>query len=206
MRMAGRIGIGLIILAAVSWSGWTLWSSTRKWCPASVEMSLTKGSVTQTGEFQLNVTGPYEIAIEADRNKGIAFNTLTCSLGIGPIWPEKICSTPSILKLSWVLASGEVVIAHGSSDETEGGDTTSDSVVRQIGYFRGQKGQRYKLAVATISEANTLAVANPRLKVNVGGSLYEFNAVMNGFLKWGASGLAAIGFVLLLSAVTKDRV
>lgn len=64
MKMIGRIGLGLIVLAAASWSGWKLWSSTRRWVPATAPVSLTKGAHTDTGEFEINISGPYEIVIE----------------------------------------------------------------------------------------------------------------------------------------------
>jgi hypothetical protein len=204
MKMTGRIGLGLVIIAAASWSGWTLWASTRRWCPANIPVSLTKGSHTQN-DFVVNVTGPYEIAVEADRNSSIPFNALTCALGTGAVWPEKECSIPSVLRVSWALTSGDDVVAQGSSDETKGGGTTSDSALRTIGHFRGQRGHHYKLSVETLSDATSLAAASPRVKVNVGGTIYEFSLVVSGFLRWGCAGIAGIGLVLLLGSVIFGR-
>ena len=203
MRTIGRVGLGLIIVAAASWSGWKLWSNTRKWVPANVPISLAKGSRTETGEFAVNLSGPYEIAIEAEREPGVPLNELACSIGAGPVWPEKTCP-PSSLRASWSVTNNGKLIATGSSDEARGGGTTVASAIRSIGYFQGQSGQRYQLTVV-IADASSLAVTNPRLKVSVGGTLYEFNLVLDRFLTGGALGIAGLGGLLLLISLIRDR-
>jgi hypothetical protein len=206
MRTTNRVGLGLLTIAAVSWCGWTLWSNTRRWCPVDIPISLTKGSHTQTEDFKLNVSGPYEIEVEAEAGKGrIPFNALTCSLGVGAIWPEKTCTSPSILELSWVLTSDGKVVARGSSDDTTGGGSSSTSAMRTIGYFRGQRGQRYQLSVNALADASSLAAANPRLRVNVVGTIYEFNLVVSGLVNLGSAGIAVIGAILLLGSLIVHR-
>lgn len=99
MKTVGRVGLGLLILAAASWGGWNFWANTRKWCPARVPVSLEKGSQTRTNEFRINVAGSYEIGVEVDRNSTTDLSALTCALGTGPSWPDKACSTPPVLRM-----------------------------------------------------------------------------------------------------------
>lgn len=198
MRIIGRVGLGLIIVAAAAWSGWKLWSNSRIWVPANVPISLAMGSRTETGEFTINVSGSYEIAIEVERRPGTSLNELACSIGVGPAWPERTCPAPSSLRASWLLTSNEKLIANGSSDAERGGGTTVDSAIRSIGSFQGQSGQRYELTVDSIADASNLAVTNPHLKVSVGGTLYEFNLVLGRYLTLGSFGIAGLGGLLLL--------
>jgi hypothetical protein len=203
MRMIGRIGLGLIITAAACWGGWTLWANTRKWCPAAVPVSLAKGSHTQTSEFQINVTGAYEITVEAETNNPTDVNSLACALGNGATWPEKTCSSPSVLKMSWSLATGDKTVAQGSSEEARGGATSYNSVTRTVGYFQGQAGQHYKLVAEMLADGSSLATANPRLKVNVGGAVYNFSLVVGGLIRWGSGIVGAIGLALFLLSMLK---
>jgi hypothetical protein len=162
---------------------------------------LAKGSQTQTNEFKLNISGPYEIEVEADRNRNIPFNVLTCSLGAGPMWPQETCSSPSILKMTWVLTSDGKVVARGSSDETTGGGSSSTSVMRTIGSFQGQRSHLYQLTVNSLADASDLAAATPRLKVDAEGGILEFDLVMSGLISSTAAGIALIGAILVLASL-----
>jgi len=160
---------------------------------------LNKGSQSTTGEFKVNVSGPYEIEVEANANSDSSLNLLSCALGAGPVWPAKTCAGPSVLKLSWVLTSDDKTIAQGSSDDLPGpGGSTATTLIRTIGYFTGQKGRRYKLVVNNLADASSLAGAEPRLRVSVGGTIYESALVATGLLNVICVGLGAIGSVLVI--------
>src|SRR6266568_2123957 len=131
----GRIGAALIVAAILLFGLWLLWADTRTWCPVNVPISLSAGNRIDTGEFSLNLDTEYEIEIEA-RDK-LPINTVSCMLGVGPDWPSRTCSIPSILKLSWLLLGEGRVVAQGSSDQTRGeGGWTASTVARTVGHFR----------------------------------------------------------------------
>lgn len=203
--MMGRIGVGLVIVAAASWTVWKFWSGTRKWVPIMVPVSLAKGARTETGDFEVNVSGPYEIAVEANRVPVASLNDLSCTLGLGAVWPEKNCPRPALLNVSWVLTSGGKTVARGSSEETRGGATTAVSAVRTIGYFQGRKGEHYRLTVDSLSDASSLATAKPQLRVSVGGTVYEFSLVIGSILSRAFVAIAAIGGMLILASLIVRR-
>jgi hypothetical protein len=203
MKITRRIGLGLLIIAATLFGSWTLWANTRKWCPANVLLSLAKGSHTQTNEFQINVAGRYEIAVEVDRDNSSDLNALTCALGTGATWPERTCSSPSVLGMSWTLMSGDKVASNGSTDEMLGGSTSHNSAARTLGYFQARRGQQYRLIAEAVSDGSSLAAANPRLKVNMNASFYEFILVVGEFIKWGSGIMGAIGLILVLTSILK---
>lgn len=205
MRMMGRIGLGLMIFAVASWGGWTLWSVTRKWCPVNTPLSLVKGDRTETNEFETNVSAPYEIIVEANTTREVGLNALACSLGIGAVWPDRLCQVPPRLKLRWRLTSSGEVVASGLSDEVGGGGSTAETVMRTIGSFHGKRGHRYKLIVESLSDFESQTPANPRLTVNVGGTIYELCLVVDGLVRWGSGGLAVVGLTLLLSSIFLNR-
>jgi len=160
---------------------------------------LNKGSQITTGEFKVNVSGPYEIEVEANANSDSSLNLLSCALGAGPVWPAKTCASPSVLKLSWILTADDKTIAQGSSDDLPGsGGSTATTAIRTIGYFTGQKGRRYKLVVNNLTDASSLARAEPRLRVSVGETIYESALVATGLLNVVCVGLSAIGIVLVI--------
>jgi hypothetical protein len=98
LPISRRIGLSLLAVAILMWTGWAAWAHTRTWCPANVPLSLSEGSITATSEFAVNLTGPYNIYVEATGNSTIPVKQVSCLLGVGPLWPEKICAMHSVLR------------------------------------------------------------------------------------------------------------
>jgi hypothetical protein len=200
----GRVGAGLIIAAIVLFGLWSLWADTRTWCPVNVPISLSAGNRFETAEFIVNLNAEYAIEIEA-RNK-LPINTVSCMLGVGPDWPNKTCSTPSVLKLSWLLLGNGRVVEQGSSDQTQGGGGwTNSTVARTLGHFRSQQGMRYALQINVLADGSTLSATEPRLRVTATGQSLELELLIGGMLKLACTGFAAVGAMLLLVSIVMRK-
>ena len=204
------IGLALLAIALLTWTGWTVWAHTRTWSPVNMPLSLSEESVTTTSDFTVNLTGLYEIEVEATGNSTIPLNQVACSLGVGPLWPEKTCATRSVLRTSWKLTSHDKTVAEGLSDSAHGGWTAEgwSQAGRTIGLFHAQRGQTFKLRVTALADATSLSPTNPRLKVTMGGTAFESFLVFTGVLNIVCFVLGVVGIVLVLvsfrSAKTKS--
>jgi hypothetical protein len=206
MRMTRVCWIGVAMIAAslTLLASAILWSNTRTWSLVDkVPISLSQGSHYSTGELRVNLNARYEIDIYAD-NK-IDPEKLRCTLGTGS--PRHPCDSPSTLRVRWVLSSeGETV--QGDSDDTGGlGELQTGSLesARTIGFFRGQKGHRYKLDVYVLSDTSSLNVTNPRLDVHEQDPSLEFNLVLIPFLGIFCTVVAAIVGLMLIGSFFAQR-
>jgi len=200
--MIGRVGIGMMVAGVLVYGAWTLWFGTRVWCPVDVPIDLRNGMRTKVDDFRLNVSGPYDIEIEASASDGMMLKALACSLGVAALWSQQPCSAPSVLRLVWVVTSNGKVVAQGSSDEISGGASTGGSVSRLIGSFRGERGSHYGVEVESRSN---LVGASTRLKVESGGTAYEYFLVAGGLIRWCCAGLAGLGLAFLIFAYIAGR-
>jgi len=201
-----RIGLVLFVAAAVSYSARMLWSKSRAWCPVDIPVSLAKGSHIQTGQFRLNVTGPYTVEIAAHAGDKLSPNELSCLLGVGVVWPARTCSAPAVLKLSWLLSSDKAVVAKGSSVETPGeGGSGPEIVTRTLGRFEGEKGKLYDMDVRIEANGSSLAGASPRLRFKVADTMYEYNLVVDGFFKVSCLLTAVVGTVFFLIGAVRGH-
>jgi hypothetical protein len=207
MPVSRRIGLGLLMSTTLMWSGWTLWSHTRTWCPVNVPLSLAAGDLTTTREFAVNVAGPYKIEVEAKGTSTMPLPEVVCSLGLDPMRRQKTCSTKSVLRASWTLTSHGKKIAEGSSDSETGGWTAEgwSQASRTIGTFDARKGQTFKLSVQTLQDASSLSAASPRMKVVAGGTNFESVLVFSGVLNIACIGLGALSIMLLLVPLRMPR-
>lgn len=201
MRTRQAVGLALIVSAIAVWSGWTLWSRTRAWCPVDVPLSLANETTTSPPEFGVNVSGPYEIVVEARHTTTSRTDALACSLGLEPLWPARTCAVPSVLLASWVLRRSDGSVATGSSRDIAGGSTTSETATRVIGRFVGNRGERYRVTTVMHADATGLSATEPRLKVKYGGTLYEFSLVANPVVAWSTAIVAGVGLILVVSAM-----
>jgi hypothetical protein len=195
-----RIGIALVGVAAVTWLGWITWARTRTWSPATVPLSLSAGSSTSTRDFRVNVDGRYEISIEATANGNVPLKELVCLLGLEPLWPDKTCSTDSVIRTSWIVTSHEMTVAGGLSDKKNGGWTAQgwSRAGRVIGQFNANKGQQYKVCVQTLADASRLSTVHPDLTVEFGGPNYESVAVVTSLLNFACAAMGILGVILLI--------
>ncbi len=202
LKRTGWIGLALIAIAVVPLAGWTVWFHTRTWRPVDMPVSLTQGSHFSTPEFRVNLNAQYEVAIDAE-NK-IPLQTLECLLGSR--FPPNICKTPPVLGMHWVLSS-DGTTAQGTSDDTvgygESGPTGEAS--RTIGFFRGQKGRRYKVDLDVLADGSSLAVTNPHLRISVSDTKYESGLVLSGLLRLAGVVIGLVGAALLVGSVLAQR-
>jgi len=61
-----KTGVTLFIVGLALQAGWLLWSRTRHWVPVDMPVTLSPGHI-KTKEFNLNLSGYYDIAIEVQK-------------------------------------------------------------------------------------------------------------------------------------------
>jgi hypothetical protein len=208
MRLQGTNLVGVIFLVVgVGVSGtWVLWLTTRTDRPVNIPMSMAIGHV-RTSEFKLNMSAPYTIGIEVQ--KTIPFDTLNCLLGMAMARAstalEECPDRPSVVKASWVLTSDGQTVAQGSSDDYRGGAWMNDSISRELGHFESQSGLRYVLDVSVLADGSSLALGNPRLKVEVHPGVYEGYLFWSAILFLAAAVLVVVGIILLIVSWRRNR-
>lgn len=188
-------GITCVVLAITTCGGWDLWLRTRNTRPLYVPVLLTAGHI-HVPEFRINLSGPYEIKIEA--KKRIPFDTLNCLLGMSA--PSERCDRPSVVQARWALTSNGQVIATGISDTEKGGAWATDTIDRQIGSFQGKRSRRYILDVDFIADGSALAVTDPHLVVEITSDFYEGSLWISYGLLLICSGIAIVGAALLAAS------
>ncbi len=203
LKRTGWIGVALIVIGVVPLICWTVWFRTRTWCPVDMPVSLAQGSHFSTGEFAVNMNVQYEIQV-ASENK-IPLDTLECLLGTrNPAG----CSVPSALRLRWVLFSDGKSLKGTSDDTATGGygeSGPSGEAARSVGFFKAEKGRRYKLDIDVLADGSSLAVTNPHLRISVLDPSYESGLVLSGLLRLVCGVIVLVGAVLLVMSVLKQR-
>jgi hypothetical protein len=200
----GWLGVALIIAGLAIVGGRSVWSKTRTWVPVDIPISLAEGQF-RTPDFETNLKAQYIIEIKVQ--KKIPFDTLNCLLGVerDHSQSEKCTNIPSAVNASWILSSQGTVVARGSTTETTGGDWEVDAIARQIGSFRADKGHRYTLDINVLTDGSSLAVGNPRLKVEVHPSYYEGSAFGDISFVLAAVGLILAGIIMFTASTLRAR-
>ena len=175
-----QIGIAISFAGMLVLFCWTAWFQTRTWCPVDIPISFTQGTHFTTGKFYTNLNAQYEIEIDV---KGrIPLDTLACLLGNGM---KSTCPVAPVVRLNWVL-SQDGILTRGKSDDFLRSGSNLESygeAFRTIGYFKGQKGQRYKLDFDVLADGSSLSPARPRLRVSVADPSFESGLVIGGLLR-----------------------
>jgi len=164
-------------------------------------VSLAQGSHFSSGDFGINLTAQYAIDINA---KGkIPVDDLGCLLGNDM---HATCPLSSVVRVHWTLFS-DGIVAQDTSDGSKGGGATysTGEAFRTIGFFRGEKGRRYKLDVDVLADGSSLAVANPRLSVSVFDTKYESGLVLSGLLRLVCVIISLVGAALLVKSVLSQK-
>jgi hypothetical protein len=197
-----RIGMALMLLGIVTLACWSAWFRTRTWCPVDIPISLAQGTHFTTGEFSLNLNGQYDIEIDA---KGkIPLDTLGCLLGNGM---KSTCPIPPVVRLNWAVSHDGIII-RGKSDDFQGSGSNLEfygEAYRTVGYFNGQKGQRYKVDVDVLADGLSLAPAQPHLRISVFDTSFESSLVVGGLLRLTCVVLMIVGLILLVSSFIAQR-
>jgi hypothetical protein len=199
------IGVAMMTASLTLLVSAILWSNTRTWRLVDhVPISLAQGAHYSTGELPVNLNARYEISIYMDNN--IPSEKLQCTtLGTPEI--SQHCKTPYALSVRWtVLGAGKTV--HGNSDkavEFHGSSPGMEETDSDIGEFRGQKGQHYRLDIDVLSDTGSLNVTNPRLSVHEEDPSLEFNLVLIPFLGIFCTVIAAIVGLMLIGSFLAQR-
>jgi hypothetical protein len=186
--------IFLLGAAAVVNGNWVVW--THNFTPLDVPLPATPTTITN--EFLTDSEYPYAVQVVVPRK--LPFEQLTCSVGI-PIKPEVCASYSNVIVAKWKLFIEGKVIASGSSEQRGGAWYGSTDIGREIGRFRGQGRQRYRLEVQFLRDCSILAPTNPHLQVKVPAHYLKDIYVGTG-ISWMIGELcAAISLILVLVAL-----
>lgn len=169
MQLKTKFGLLLVALGVGIFAAWTLWAKTRDFIPVNVPVAFLVGQPI-TENFRLNFDSLYLIEIEAEKAT-IPVNILHCLMEMEADHVECRYIPPAI-EAAWAISSNGQEIAHGSSLQLHSGPAQSDTMVRVIGEFQGKAGQSYQLRLTSAIDGQSLAKANPRLKVAVASIAY----------------------------------
>jgi hypothetical protein len=200
------VGIALTAGGIALYGTWAIWLATRTNRPVDDPISMAIGHV-RTRDFKVNLNALYTIDIEV--LKKIPFDTLNCLLGLGMSFTssalQECPNRPSVVKATWTLSSDGQTVANGSSDDARLGSWGNDSISRILGSFHGENGRRYVLDVDVLADGSSLALGNPRLKVEVHPMFYEDVMVGGAAVSLTALVLVLIGGILLVISSVKNR-
>lgn len=201
--MTTKIGLGFVLAGLLLFGGWILYLETRRYVPIDIPVAMSVGHIG-TREFTVNMSGRYEIEIEVQ--KKIPFDTLNCLLGMSPSAQKDCPDSPAVVNASWVLWSDGKIEQSGSSADDKGGAWASDTISREIGYFDGKPGHKYRLEVDILADGTRLAPRDPHFKVSITSDFVEGAMFTTALLIDPAAGvLVLIGVVLLIVSFAKNR-
>jgi hypothetical protein len=115
-----------------------------------------------TGQFRVEVSTRYRVAIDFDQPASIPEERLDCLMGMGT--PTENCAaTPAVFDVRWALFRGDQFIGRGSS---EGGFYYwSMGPTRSLLSFDGKEGQSYRVDLSILANGGELSPARPKLEV-----------------------------------------
>jgi hypothetical protein len=206
--LTARTWTGIMILASglLFYGAWILWNVTLGVHPVVIPVSLAEGTV-RTPEFKVHLNGYYMIEVQA--KKRLPLNRLDCMMGIslGPLDPNNCKEgVEPQLQAEWTLWSEDRIVDRGSSEDRKGsGGWAEDYVVRNIGSFKGESGKHYSLDVNFTRDGRALAVTDPHLVVEVGGSYYEEELTEDYVLSLSFCIVEAVGIFLLISSIIRHK-
>jgi hypothetical protein len=206
LSRAKLVGLAFMAGGIALYGSWAIWLAIRTNRPVDVPISMAIGHV-RTREFKVNLNALYTIEIVVQ--KKIPFDALNCLLGLGMSSTSSALQDcpdrPSVVKVSWTLTSDGRTIASGSSDDDRSGGWGNDSISRILGTFHSENGRRYVLDVDVLADGSSLALGNPRLKVEVHPMFYEDVMVGGAAMSLTALVLVLIGGILLVISFVRNR-
>jgi hypothetical protein len=190
------LGVALILSGLSSYVGNVAWYRTRTWYPLDVPIVLTVGHVG-TPEFTVNLRESFEIQLDVDRQ--VPKLLMDNVLGTGDLLSSKPDEVRGF-KLAWTLSSDGKVVKHEISDGHNQGYWGSRTG-RLLGFFRAEKGKRYRVDVDVLEDGSQLAAYHPRLKVCVDLFTLDGYAMGEGITELALLAVAGFGAALLVSAM-----
>jgi hypothetical protein len=117
--------------------------------------------------------------------------------------PEECKGIESLIDITWELREGQRVVAEGNSHQFDYGFEMTDKIVRTIGMFNGQKGQRYTLVLHINRDASVLNVTEPKIVVHVPYDYWDDVGMAAGFIELYAAVTGLIGLALVYPAARR---
>ena len=154
----------------------------------------------RTPEFKVNLDKYYIIGIEVDGN--IENQDLSCMMGVSrrPGW----CNRESVIHANWRVVTDGQIIAEGSSDDNRSGggdyDGRKNTIERSIGAFKGSAGKKYVLYLDSFTDGSSLAIAKPRLKVDLTATWIEDTLLSETIVYVVAFSFVTLGTIMLIIA------
>jgi hypothetical protein len=201
MQLKTKGGLALVACGIFIFSGWRLWSKTRRFVPLDTPISWNAGQNIGS-EFSLNFDGVYLIEIAADQS--VPIDTLQCLMG-AQTDPSKCRDVPTAMSGNWILSRGGQPIASGSIQEPHSAPVRANGVARVIGEFQGKSGQQYRLQILFTADGRPLAPAHPHLRVTIASIAYT-DLQSEAVLVFSAAFICVLlGVLLLATAATINQ-
>jgi hypothetical protein len=164
--LSGRTWAVILLVAAgtLILGSWMSGQGPQPRYPLDLPVSLEVGHV-RTPQFEVK-KGHYNIAIEAKQR--LPLDDMNCMMGLVDPTPLVPCNRGKELQIqaNWTLWSHGRIADQGSSTTHKNDGVWENSVViRVIGDFKGEKGNKYILDVNFTKDGNALAVTDPHLIV-----------------------------------------
>ena len=153
MRWTTRIGLLCLSAAFILPTGWGWWVDSRSWSPLEVPISLTAGHIKR--EFTINLNSTYEVQILLDEQA----DSPTTSCLFGTAYGD--CSKKPSLRAAWTLYSEGGIAAAGDTNTARRIFPLGEG----IGTFKGQRWKRYSIDLEILTDASSVNIANPRLRI-----------------------------------------
>ena len=202
MRWAATTGIVIIAIASVVLARNEYLYKTRHALDLAIPISMSPGRVS-TGEFGVDVSELYRIAIGFNKPTAIPSDTLDCLVGLARWELDVNCgATHSVVNAKWTLYSGGNVVGRGSSQEGQGYWAVGPVVA--IGGFHGERGRRYTLDVDMLTDGSQLAPAEPQLLIAVADlEYYEDRDIGQLLVRIGTGSCIFLGMILIAPSLLR---
>jgi hypothetical protein len=205
MRWAPVTGMAIVAVASAVLARSEYLFRTRHALDLSKPISMSPGRVS-TGEFGVDVSESYRIAIEFKKPTAIPSDTLDCLVGMAQWEPQVKCGgTHSVVNVKWTLYNGGSVVGDGSTEGGHGYWAFGPSV--SIGGFHGEERHRYALELDILSDGSQLAPAEPQLTVKPASlEYYEDRDIGRLLIRLGTGSCILFGATLMVLAfIRKPR-
>jgi hypothetical protein len=159
-------------------------------------IALAVGHVS-TPEFTVNVREIFLIQLDVDR--GVPKNLMDTVLGTGDLASREPVEARGF-RLAWTLSSDGTVLKREISDGHNQGYWGSRTG-RLLGYFRAEKGKRYRVDVDVLEDGSQLAAYHSRLKVAVDLFTLDGYAIGEGLMEVAFLTVVGLGAALLVAAL-----
>ena len=183
-----------LLAVAVAFYGAAFWLLNQHvWTPLDIPFPLNAGTF-RTPSFAVDLNAIYRVEVEIDRL--LPLEKLEPMLGIRSGGSDP----PASLDLVWAVFDQQGAKQTPPYSYTSGVGSTSTTISRLLGDFRGRKGQSYSIQLDLKTDAHALKNFRPRLVVSEASHVFKGNLAIAQILAlpgWGFGLVALVWLVIL---------